>query len=115
MYYINITISLVVLVLRNLRIFMEPMVVVLIYRWSPIMNTCLLMFKSPILYVQPIRKVQHENNSMQLKRVREPKPINMISQHNSNMPHSSLSSWKLQEDVYISTRDLFKHYISQSR
>src|SRR5580700_7906346 len=98
MYYINIIISLVVLVLRNLRIFMEPMVVVLIYRWSPIMNTYLLMFKSPILYVQPIKKEQHENNSMQLKRVREPKPINVISQHNSNMPHSSLSSWKQQEE-----------------
>ena len=32
------------------------------------------------------------------ERVREPKPINMISQHNSNMPHSSLSSWKQQEE-----------------
>src|ERR1700722_5816932 len=113
MYYINIIISLVVLVLRNLRIFMEPMVVVLIYRWSPIMNTYLLMFKSPIRYVQPIKKVQHENNSMQLKRVREPKPINMISQHNSNMPHSSLHHGSNRRNVYISTRDLFKHNPSQ--
>ena len=32
------------------------------------------------------------------ERVREPKPINIISQHNSNMPHSSLSSWKQQEE-----------------
>src|SRR5271155_63272 len=98
MYYINIIISLVVLVSRNLRIFMDPMVVVPIYRWSPIMNTYLLMFKSPILYVQRIKKVQHENNSMQLKRVREPKPTNMISLPDNNMPHSSLSSWKQQEE-----------------
>src|SRR5579863_8207390 len=98
MYYINIIISLVVLVLRNLRIFMDPMAVVLIYRWSVIMNTYLLMFKSQSFMSDASKKRKHENNSMQLKRVREPKPTNMISPRNNKLPHSSLSSWKQQEE-----------------